>query len=227
MYYSSELKREAQRLRRAGKFHVDIASQLGVSKSTAYEWTKNVQLSASKLRLMEKKKKTLQLEKIKNLATINKRRSYDRNKEIERQAKKIVGSLVLDEYQRQVMCSVLFWCEGGKDVRGGVQFINSDPVLIASFLHLLRQSFEIDENKLRGLVHLHKYHDEAEQLKYWSRVTKIPASQFYKSYIKPNTGKNSRVGYPGCISIRYADSSLGKLLQMIYTEFGHKYRGVR
>lgn len=114
----------------------------------------------------------------------------------------------------------MFWCEGEKDVRSGIRFINSDPVMIQTFLSLLRTSFPIKEEKFRALVHLHGYHDPVEQQRFWSEVTGIPLERFHKPYLKPNTGRNTRPGYPGCISIRYQDSSLGKALKMIYSEFG-------
>ncbi len=227
MYDHVAYRRRAEKLRKDGLMYAEIAEELGIAKSTAYSWVKHVQMSASKLHLIEQKKEVLQSEKIRNLAVINKRRHQDRNKEIENKARAVVSNLILDDHQSKLLCAIFFWCEGGKDARGGIQFINSDPVMIATFLHLLRKSFSLDEAKFRGLMHLHEYHDEARQLKYWSQLTNIPTSQFYKSYIKPNTGKNYRVNYPGCISIRYADGSLGKLLQMIYTEFGNQYRGVR
>jgi hypothetical protein len=125
------------------------------------------------------------------------------------------------------MCSLLFWAEGQKDVRAGVTFINSDPNMIQTFLKLFRHSFEVDESKFHALVHLHEYHDTKVQLEYWSKLTGIPLKQFWKPYLKPHTGKNKRIDYPGCISIRYLDSQFGKLLKMIYIEFSKSYRGVR
>jgi hypothetical protein len=94
--------------------------------------------------------------------------------------------------------------------------MNSDPIMVASFLKLLRQSFNLDESKFRVLIHLHEYHNEAEILDYWSKVTQISRSQFTKSYHKPHTGTNNHPDYKGSCKIKYYDSYLAKLLTVIY-----------
>lgn len=165
------------------------------------------------------------MDKIDNLATVNKRKREERDKLIGEQAKEVVDNLVLDTNHQKLICSVMFWCEGGKDIAAGIRFINSDPKMVNTFLTLLRSSFDIDEAKFRALIHLHEYHNPDKQLQYWSNITNIPANQFYKSFKKGNTGSNKKEGYPGCVSIRYLDKSLGKLLKMIYTEFS-SWRGV-
>ena len=116
----------------------------------------------------------------------------------------------------------MYWCEGGKDVRAGLQFINSDPILIATFLKYFREAFNLDEAKFRALIHLHDYHDPRKQLAYWSEITQIPEAQYHKPYIKPHSGVQKRPNYPGCVSVRYLDSTLGKTMQMIYSELGQK-----
>ncbi len=134
----------------------------------------------------------------------------------------------LSKEHSKLLCATIFWCEGGKDVSGGIYFTNSDPSLIATFLYLLRDSFAIDEVRFRALIHLHSYHDPTERLAFWSEVTNIPVSQFYHPYQKLHSGKNRRAGYPGCISVRYLDTNTARLLKTIYEEFANNiYRGVR
>lgn len=136
-------------------------------------------------------------------------------------ARRTVKSIDLNEDHSRLLCAIFFWCEGGKDTRSGIRFMNSDPAMIRTFLHLLRSSFKIEESRLRALIHLHQYHDPQKQLSFWSKITDIPPHQFHRPYLKMNTGKNLRPNYPGCVSIRYNDSSLGKLLEMIYIEFSN------
>lgn len=101
--------------------------------------------------------------------------------------------------------------------------------MIKFFLQTLRLSFDIDESKLRCLVHLHSYHNPDKQLNYWSKVSKIPSNQFYKPYFKTSTGKVKRLGYQGCLSVRYQDASLARELTIIYELFSDFafQRGVR
>lgn len=136
------------------------------------------------------------------------------------QAIDTVNSLDFDVNQSRILCAIMFWCEGETSTKSGVRFMNSDPNLMRLFVTLLRNGFDIDESKFRGLLHLHEYHDEGLQLKYWSEVTGIPINQFYKSYKKPHTGKRKREDYPGCLSLRYGDSGLAKLLTLMYSNLG-------
>jgi len=214
------IKLKAVELRQNGYLFSEIAAELNIAKSTAYSWTSRIELTAKQLELIADKRKRLQRQQIDKLALLRKQRTVNNNHQINLEALRVVGNLDLSKEVKKILCATLFWCEGGKDVASGIYFINSDPVMVRTFLSLLRKSFALDERKFRALVHLHEYHNKSTQLKYWSELTRIPIDQFHKSYLKPHTGKNTRHGYPGCISIRYLDSSLGKLLKMIYIELG-------
>lgn len=61
---------------------------------------------------------------------------------------------------QKLLCAVLFWAEGSKN--GTIKFTNSDPKMISVFLKLFRATFEIDEKKLRAIVHIHEYHNDSE-----------------------------------------------------------------
>ena len=103
-----------------------------------------------------------------------------------------------------------------------VSFSNSDPQLIKYFLKIFRKSFVLEEKKFRALLHIHDYHNEKKQIQFWSKVTQIPTGQFSRSFHKKNTGKNKRVGYPGCLSVRYYNSIIQKELVFICKEIFNK-----
>lgn len=213
------LKKQAIILRKKGYLYSEIGAELGVAKSTAYVWTHQIPLTPKQSQKIASRLSQAQRKKIAKLATINRHHRQERERQLQKQALAIVNNSPLTLNQKRLACALLFWCEGDKDVRSGIKFINSDPAMIQKFLELLRSSFEIDEAKLRALVHLHAYHDSTKQLQYWSRLTGIPLAQFHKPYQKQSTAATIRQDYPGCISIRYLDASLGKLLKMIYSEF--------
>lgn len=227
MHNSSAKKVKALKLRDSGYLLSEIASELKIAKSTSSLWCKGVELDEVAQRIIDKKIKVMQLKKARNMTIIKQKKSIIQNQSHKKEIKSLISQTHIDINHKKLMCALFFLCEGGKDVRGGIQFINSDPVLVATFLTLLRESFELNEDKSRALLHLHSYHDPNKQTRYWSDITPIPKRYFYKPYLKANTGKNIHHNYPGCISIRYHDSSLGKILKMIYTEFGNQHRGVR
>src|SRR3989344_4948050 len=221
----SELKERAIALRKSGYLYAEIGRELAIAKSTAYLWTSNETLSPTESTRLIERLKVSKRERIKYLAVLKRQKREERDRLIQQNASRIVKATELTMNHRRLLCSMLFWCEGAKAVSAGITFVNSDPIMAKMFLELLRSSFKLDESKFRALVHLHEYHDRDKQLDFWSRVTKIPLSQFHKPYLKPNTGKNTRENYPGCISIRNFDSALGKLLKMIYIEFSQATGG--
>lgn len=137
-------------------------------------------------------------------------------------AKKTLRYIKVDPDHCRLYTAILFWCEGSKIDKSGVRFINSDPLLIKTFLCLLRKGFIIEENRFRLLIHLHKYHDEDAQKLFWSSITHIPLKQFNRSYIKKNTGKRIRANYPGCLAIYYNDAKLAREIKAIFKEFARK-----
>lgn len=216
------LRTKAIGLRKQGYLYAQIARELGISKSTAQIWTSKTLLTTEELAKIESNLKLHQRSQYQRLTNGKKAKREKRTEQLHLHAKSTLDKTTLDPDTKRVMCALLFWCEGGKDVNGALHFINSDPVMIMTFLKLLRETFPIKEEKLRALIHLHQYHNPDEQLQYWSEITSIPTSQFYKPYLKPNTGKNIHPGYAGCVSLRYNDSSLGKSLKMIYSEFSQR-----
>lgn len=213
-------KNKAIILRQQGLLYSQIADQLGIAKSTAYLWTRDIEFTAQGKRIIEDRRRTSRLRAAAVMAQAKLTKSAVQDAVALDEARDTVNNFDAHSSYGKILCAALFWCEGQTSVTSGVRFINSDPRMIRLFLKLLRENFELDESRFRALVHLHDYHDELKQLVFWSDVTGIPLAQFHKSYRKLHTGKNKREGYPGCISIRYGDSTLGKRLKMIYSMLG-------
>ena len=210
----------AIKLRQKGISLSEISKRCEVSKSTVSVWVKDVVMSDKSLIILSGNasrnwEKAMIARKIKRekeqRALVNKMYYY------------LTSRKEIGEYSL-LLCSLLYWCEGEKG-RSGVRFTNSDPDLVSSFLTLLRKSFKIDNSKLRACLHLHSYHDELTQKKFWSTITDIPSDQFYKVYWKKSGGKILKENYPGCISVRYYDNKVLSELIELYKIFG-KIRGV-
>ena len=105
----------------------------------------------------------------------------------------------------------MYWCEGTKTKNDKeFTFTNSDPLLVKGFLALLRKAVPLEERKFRIKMQLHDYHDEKRQKCFWSEVTRIPETQFQKTFCKSHTSKAIKVGYPGCIQFRYHDVTVSR-----------------
>lgn len=143
-------------------------------------------------------------------------------KEAERQehAKNIAEQVDLsNEITAKVILSMLYGSEGAKKDRDGrLTFVNSDPQMIRAFITLMRSVYTIDETKWRCTLHLHSYHREQTEKRFWSQLVDVPLQQFTKVYQKKNDGPRKRDGYRGCLSLRYYDSEVAKELYYLYKE---------
>jgi len=206
-----EEKLKAIELRKHGYSLNEIIEKIGVSKSTASNWLKNIKLNHSgRLRLSER----IKLGRLKS-AEKKRNKTEEKLKYFYAEGLRDIDKISLNKSTIRMLCSLIYWCEGIKNHFQGVTFINSDPKLIRIFLYLLRKGYDIEESKFRICIHIHEYHDPLKQMTFWSGITNIPTNQFIKPYLKQNTGKRIRLGYEGCISLRYRNNDLARQLLMM------------
>ena len=210
---------EAVRLRKMGHSLNEVADKLDVSKSSASYWLRDIALSPRAKDRLSKKIKRGQI-----IAAENKRENtQNKINEYFNEAAKVLKNKEISNIDKKIICSLVYWCEGAKDLRSGVQFANSDPYLAKLFVQLLRENYKIDDKKFHACVHIHSYHNPKTQIDYWSNVTGIPKSQFFKPYLKKNSGKNIHADYQGCISIRYNDVNVSRQLLTMARAFLLQY----
>jgi len=199
-------KRLAQDLRKNGYSVKEISKELNVSQGSVSVWVRDIYL--------DKKAKTRLLKRIKNCQYIagenKKRRTEEKIKIIVNKSKEFIRSLKIDSDNEKLICALIYWCEGAKNEKYGVQFTNSDPYLMKRFIELFLKHFKIDISRIRMYLQLHQYHDKNTQLNFWSSSTGIPIEFFQKVYIKPNSGPRYREGYQGCLSIKYCSVEVAR-----------------
>ena len=215
------IRAKALQLRKKGFSISEIQERLNVSKSTVSVWVRPVNLSAAARRRL--KKRIIVGQKKGAMVRVLQKNEFasQLSAKVRKELSKIYGNKTI----QKLACALLHWCEGEKTT-GLVVFVNSDPLLIKTFLRLFRASFTIDEKKFRVLLHLHSYHNEITQMRYWSNITKIPLSQFLKTHKKSNSGKSIHPDYQGCVSLRYYDHTIAKQLECIWKQFGNNRRVV-
>src|SRR3989344_2174021 len=212
----------AKKLRNKGYSLAEISAELRIAKGTASAWLSNVSLSKKALKRLERRGLLGRLKAAESI-----RRIWDERRVLLiDEAKQLLAEIPIEKSHHLLFCALLFECEGAKDV-STLEFINSNPLIISGFLSFLRNSFPLDESKFRITMHLHEYHNERVQKKFWSKVTGLKESQFTKTYHKPNGGKNYRQDYPGCIRVRYCDYRIATKLQFVAREVLKNYGSVR
>ena len=104
--------------------------------------------------------------------------------------------------------AVAYWCEGtkSKSYRRSeeVIFVNSDPGLIAFFLHFLAK-IGIDSGRLVFRVLIHQSADVAAAEQFWLGVTGASTGQFRRATLKRHEPRTARrhagSGYRGCLTV--------------------------
>ncbi len=213
------LRVRARTLRQRGYTYTEICSRLGtIPQGTLAYWFKDVHLNEAQQARIHAKiaASAAKARPFARMAWAKKMQRWRTG--IEQRAKPFGFLPYTDPMIGKLVCGIMYICEGGKyPVNQTVYFGNTDPLMIKTFLKLLRRYYHIDEQRLRGRV-MHRWDQNGQSLqRYWSRVTKIPLRQFYQSYADKRTrGKpTQKRGYKGVCSIQYGDTNIQYELQSI------------
>ena len=196
MGYRGKLReqQQARQLRRTGLPVAEIASQLGVSKSSVSLWVRDVAFEPLPRPPRGRRREPNALQR-RRLAEIDRLRTEGRVR---------IGRL--SEREFLVAGAALYAGEGAKR-DGALRFANSDPRMVAFFCSWLRHFFEIDESRLRVRIYLHQGLDLAAATAYWSELTAIPPSQFGAPYrAVPDASIRHAKHVHGCATVSYSCS---------------------
>lgn len=205
---NESIKNLAIQDRKRGLSVREVAAKYKLAQSTTSLLLRKVILNSKAKKILLEKSNQGRLKATQSIV-----RKREQRQEISRHiAEKLLKDVILNNEIAFIIASLSYECEGGKNNFGVVEFTNSDPVLVSLFLGGLRKSFKLDETKFRVVMHLHSYHNEDKEKKFWSEVTSIPESKFTKTFQKQESGINKKVGYRGCVQIKYFDVSIKRTL---------------
>lgn len=186
----SNQKIKARKLRKNGISVNQIAKKVGISKSTASYWVRDIILSVE------------QLEKLRNNSIQGSERGRLKGAFIQKQ-KRIAKELKsyadgkskirkLSNREMLLIGIALYWAEGAKKTRE-VQLCNSDPRMINYFINWLISHFGVEPKDIRLIVGINQIHQDRENevLKYWSEITNFPLAQFRKISYKKTQNKKT------------------------------------
>ncbi len=183
-----EEKLIAIELRKKGFSYNQILKKVSVSKDTISRWCRDIVITPEQMETLLKRK-LIGGEKGRLIAAKLKhdKRIVETVKEL-KNGEKDVGKL--SKRDRFISGIALYAGEGGKKSLG---FANSDPKIIKFMMGWFREFCNVPEEKLRGSIWIHDNLDAEEAKIYWSNLTKIPTSQFYKTYIAKNKVDTKKV----------------------------------
>jgi transposase len=203
-----DLHEKARDLRSRGHTYVEIAAELGVSKSSVSLWARDLP-RVGRISYEDTRQR--------NAAGVSR---YWQAEGLRREARRQAisdGSAaeigLLSNREILIAGAIAYWCEGTKSKSyrrdDRVIFVNSDPGLIRFFLRFLAAA-GIIRDRIVCRVHIHESADAAKAQQFWQDVTGLDSGQFRRPCIKrhnPKTvRKNTGASYHGCLVI-YVRSS--------------------
>lgn len=182
----------ARALRADGWALQDIADELGVAKSSASLWCRDVDPGPRPKRRVPRDRPPNVLQRRKQA-------------EIERLAAEGVARIgSLSERDLLIAGTALYAGEGAKG-GGEVALANTNAAIISLHCRWLRHFFDPDEVRLRVRVQLHEGLDLETASAFWAQVTAVPRGQFHSPARVPARGAPTK--HPmGCASVRYGCS---------------------
>lgn len=200
MGYRGKLKEQeqARALRAQSWTLLEIAEELGVSKSSVSLWVRDVEFTP-------KPRKSGQRSRIPGNHPWHQRK-LDEIARLDQAGVERID--VMSEREFLFVGLALYAGEGSKR-DGEVSFANSDPKMIAFFCRWLRHFFEIDESRLRLAIYLHAGLDIEETNQFWAEITDIPIARFGKPYrAVPDAGIRNTKHRHGCPRVRYCSTRI-------------------
>lgn len=207
-----ELRAQAVELRQAGRSVPEIAAELAVAKSTAYQWVKHLPLTATVERGAERRRRHSRQ------MTDARWQPHREARDAERAAVQEAGAAwvgTLTDREVLLLGAAVYWCEGTKSKpwrpnHCQLQFINSDPALVLVFLRFV-ELCGVDRSALRYRVSIHESADVPDAGRWWADVVGVPVDAFRRPTIKrhnPSTvRRNTGDAYRGCLIIYVPTSS--------------------
>ncbi|NGM12303.1 helix-turn-helix domain-containing protein [Verrucosispora sioxanthis] len=200
-----DLRTEAVALRSTGHAVPEIARRLGVSRSTAYLWVRHIPLKRDPEE--ERERRRAHSKTMADARWADHRRARDEARaEAHAVAAKMVGQL--DERDLLIVGAAVYWCEGTKSKPwrrdDHVQFVNSDPGLLALFLRFL-EVCGVDPAVPTYRVSIHETADPDAAAEWWAVKLGVPRERFRRATLKKHkpatVRRNTGDEYRGCLVI--------------------------
>ena len=171
-------REQALEMRADGRSVVEIASALGVARSTASVWVRDVPLTDEQRATLLRR--SVRYEGRWKGAAANAAKARARRRAYQREgARRAAGGSAL-----YVAGCMLFWAEGDK-CRHSVRISNSDPELLAFFVRFLREEFGVRSEQIAISCNLFADHLDrlAEVEQFWLDVLALSRTSLRKSIV--------------------------------------------
>ncbi|MBI3046259.1 MAG: helix-turn-helix domain-containing protein [Candidatus Harrisonbacteria bacterium] len=187
----------AIKLRKQNKSYDEINKILGISKSTLAGWLKNDPSSKKAKLFLNSKSNKKVAERIQKFVEENRKRHENRRKDIRNEA--IKQFEILQKDHLFIAGTMLYWAEGDNKLGNPFRLTNTDPRMISLYIKYLIKILNISEKEIRPAIILYPDLLERECIKFWSKITGVNSSQFYKTQFIKGKHPTKRLSHGICM----------------------------
>ncbi len=169
-------------MRRAGYSYNMIKQRLGISKSTLSNWLASILFVPNQEVI-----KRIGHAKLKS-ALFKQRLKFESIVKAQKDARRDINSLSRRDL---FLLGIGLYLGEGEKTYENVRIVNSDPRIIRLAIRWFYDICKVERENFRPSVHLYPDNNIKEVLRFWSRETDIPMSQFGKTIIDWRKNKSS------------------------------------
>jgi transposase-like protein len=210
-----DIQYQARELRQQGKSVKEIASSLGVARSSVSVWVRDIELTQEQKLVLHDRRRNYGDLNAGARATVEKSRAkrlaYQENGRLRAKASTPL----------HLAGCMLYWAEGAK-IRNGVYFVNSDPNMMITFVRFLREELAVTNSEIALRIHCHTHDlNEIERIElYWLKLLDLPPSGLRKTYIKEGSSTRHNRLENGVCDIRVHRTDLVQHIFGAIQEYG-------
>lgn len=184
-----EEKKKAREYRKQGKSTTWIAKELGVAISSISLWTRDIELTAEQHENLRYSDARYEAQRKGAEANVIKHR----NKRIQYQEEGRIKAREGDPLH--LAGCMLYWGEGKKS-RDAVRFSNSDPDMIKVYMKFIRESLQIQENKIRISLNFYLNNGLSQEKieEYWLKLLQTDRTNMNASRINAQPSSSKQKG---------------------------------
>ncbi|MEI6843473.1 MAG: hypothetical protein WCK48_03130 [bacterium] len=217
-----ELKSKAILFRKQGKSIRNIEKNLSIPRSTLSGWFKNINLTESQKKRLEKKN-NMGLVKAREIAKVwHNKQKEDRLKYAECEAEKTLSNIKDQTEITELALALLYLGEGFKKT-SETGMGNTDPLILNFFLKILLNIYKVNIEKISFYLHLRADQNGNEMKKYWAKKLNVPIHRFKKVSIDKRTiNSKTYPHYKGVCLINCGNVAIQRKLVYIGRKFCEK-----
>lgn len=228
--YSSDMIQSIRIKRAQGKTYQEINAELGtnVPKSSLSYICKGVDPGEDykKRMLLEAK---IRMGEIRKSAVQKNRKLFNQRIDQHRELALFLAPLINNIEIARLCLAMLYLGEGAKwRSRRGPLLSSSDPRIIRIYLALIRNCYNVDEERIRCRIQHRADQSSKELVHYWSDITGFSIDRFYPCYVDKRTiGKTTkRLNYRGVCSIMCPGTDIQLELDLIADMIDQELGGI-